>query len=290
MKDHLRTLKTATWLGWQIESNWADPWLFALYVLIKPFTGSLLLIFMYKAARWATQDAVSESYLPFLYVGNACYMLVGAVSFGLTWVVISDREHYGMLKFIYMSPARFQTYLVGRGVARALESFLGACLTIAIGLVVFPELASALTRPRPWTDWLWLAYYLVVGTVMLITIGLILAGAVLNMARHGMFLSEGIAGVIYLLCGAVFPVHILPQPLPYISLGLPMTYWLEGMRRSLLGGQYELGSALAGWDHGHLSLALLASTVALGVFARFFFRWCERRAWQKGKFDEQTGM
>jgi ABC-2 type transport system permease protein len=31
----LRSFRLSTWLGWQIESNWADPFLFAVYSLVK---------------------------------------------------------------------------------------------------------------------------------------------------------------------------------------------------------------------------------------------------------------
>ncbi len=31
-----RSFRTAAWLGWQIESNWADPFLFAVYSIVKP--------------------------------------------------------------------------------------------------------------------------------------------------------------------------------------------------------------------------------------------------------------
>ena len=31
MKEVWRSFRMATWLGWQIESNWTDPFLFAIY-------------------------------------------------------------------------------------------------------------------------------------------------------------------------------------------------------------------------------------------------------------------
>jgi hypothetical protein len=36
--DALRTFVTATWLGWQIESNWANPGLFAAYAIARPLS------------------------------------------------------------------------------------------------------------------------------------------------------------------------------------------------------------------------------------------------------------
>ena len=43
MKEALRSLKMATWLGWQIESNWTDPFLFGIYTIAKPVSGALIL-------------------------------------------------------------------------------------------------------------------------------------------------------------------------------------------------------------------------------------------------------
>jgi ABC-2 type transport system permease protein len=283
---HWRTLRWSTWLGWQIDSNWASPWLFAVYVLVKPLAGSLLLVCMYWAVRTTTRGAVPTSFLPFLYVSSACFMLIGGVTFGMTNAVLTDRESYGMLKFIRISPARLRSYLVGRGLSRAGQACVGAALTVGVGLVLFPELRAALGGQG--LAWGWLLLYLLAGTVMLVALGLILAGAVLNMARHGMFLSEGIAGMLYLLSGAVFPIDVLPPWLRPVSLLLPPTYWLEGMRRALLGVT-ELTSPLSAWGHGSLALALTASTLVLLGFAHWFFQWSEHRAWRLGRFEQITG-
>lgn len=289
MTEKQSTFRWSTWLGWQLESNWTEPWLFLIYVLIKPLTSSLLLVCMYYAARTATQGAVPVEFLPYMYVSNACYMLVGAVMFGMSYAVISDREHYRMLKYIYISPGHLQTYFVGRAVSGAAQALLGGLLNLSIGMAAFPEVRNALLRHS--TEWGWLIFYLLIGTVLLLALGLILSAAVLNMARQGMYLSEGIAGILYLLCGVVFPVAILPKFLQYVSMILPPTYWLEGMRRSLLGSSPEtmLHGPLSDWSHGQLALALISTTAVLSVFAVWFFQWSERRAWRMGRIEETTG-
>ncbi|MFL5244225.1 MAG: ABC transporter permease [Gemmataceae bacterium] len=286
MNTACRTLRWSTWLGWQIDSNWANPWLFALYVLIKPLAGSLLLVCMYLAARSATESGPAIDYLSFLYISTACFMLIGGVMFGMSHAVVTDRESYGMLKFIRISPAHLQFYLIGRGLSRAGQALVGAILTVAVGLAVFSDLRASLNVQS--IAWHWLLFYLVCGAAMLISLGLILASTVLNMSRHGMFLSEGVAGLLYLLCGAVFPIDVLPGWMRPFSLALPPTYWLEGMRRALLGSGSS-HSALSSWPHLHLATALAASTLMLVVFAHVLFKRCENRAWRMGKFDETSG-
>jgi ABC-2 type transport system permease protein len=286
MMPHWRTLRCAAWLGWQIDSNWASPHLFALYVLVKPLAGSMGLVCMYWAARAAAGGAVPPEYLPFLYVSSACFMLIGGVTVGMTQAVVSDRESYGMLKFIRISPGKFPSYLVGRGLSRAGQAGVGAVMTLGVGLALFPELRAAMSPGG--IAWGWLLLYALCGVVMLVALGLLLAGAVLNMARYGMFLSEGVAGALFLLSGAVFPIDVLPAWLRPLSLVLPPTYWLEGMRRALLG-PLSLQSPLSGWGHAHLALALVGSTLTLCAVAYWFFRWSEDRAWRLGRYDAITG-
>jgi ABC-2 type transport system permease protein len=293
MTEPARTLRWSTWLGWQIESNWADPWLFLLYLVVKPITGSLMLVCMFYAARAAADglaDAgavtarVPPELLPFVYVSSACFGLVGCVMFGMSYVVISDRENYRMLKYVFISPANFQAYFVGRGLARALEGVVGGGITILAGLAL-PDIRAHLNLAR--VDWGWLVAFLAVGAVMLWAAGMILASAVLNLSRNAMFLSEGLAGVVYFLSGVVFPLSILPGWLQAVAVCLPTTYWLEGMRRALLGRPFP--GPLDGLSEWGLMLLLLATTAGLVVVAQVFYRWSVRRAWRNGKIEETTG-
>ncbi len=286
MDAHWRTLRWSSWLGWQIDSNWASLPLFVLYTLVKPLCGAMLLVCMYWAAQNAGGGTAPTGLLSFLYLSSACFLLVAGVTVGMTHAVVSDRESYGMLKFVRISPINLRGYLVGRGLARAGQAAVGAGVTIAVGALLFVEFRQALTAHG--VAWGWLLLFLVGGTGMLIAIGLILAAIVLQMARYGMFLSEAVAGVMYLLSGAVFPITVLPPWLRPFSYILPPTYWLEGMRRALLGPA-EADSAFGEWDNGQLALALIGSSAALALIAHAFFRWSERRAWRLGRYDEVTG-
>jgi ABC-2 type transport system permease protein len=291
MTEPFRTLRWSTWLGWQVESNWTDWRLFFLYLVIKPVTGSLMLVCMYFAARQAVPTRVPAEFLPYVYVSNACFGLVGTVMLGMSYVVMSDRETYRMLKYIYVSPAQFQAYFVGRGLARGFEGLLGGAITLAVGMSI-PGIRDAV---NPGTvDPLWLVVFLAVGGVLLWSCGMILASAMLNMSRSGMFIAEGISGLVYFLSGVVFPLTILPVWLQAVSLSLPTTYWLEGMRRALTGpapaGSPLAGSPLAGWSNADLALALVGTTVVLTAVSQWFYRWSVRKAWRNGKIEEATGM
>ena len=95
MKLHWRTLRCAAWLGWQVEANWANPWLFLLYVLVKPVAGSMLLVCMYWAACAARNGQAASGYLSFLYVSSACFMLIGGVTYGMSSAVVTGSARAG---------------------------------------------------------------------------------------------------------------------------------------------------------------------------------------------------
>ena len=86
-----RSFRTAAWLGWQIESNWTDPFLFAIYSFIKPISTAAILVVMYGII---TQGNFESPIFAYMYLGNAFYIYVGAVMAGVSWAVIDDREHY----------------------------------------------------------------------------------------------------------------------------------------------------------------------------------------------------
>jgi ABC-2 type transport system permease protein len=123
---------------------------------------------------------------------------------------------------------------------------------------------------------------------------MILASVVFNTHRNGMFLSEGLAGVVYLLSGVIFPLNELPGWLQKVALTLPPTYWLEGMRRALLGAPPEgstlAKSPLAAYSNGELAVALVLTTIGLTIASQWLYRWSIRKAWRNGKIEEQTGV
>jgi ABC-2 type transport system permease protein len=290
-----RTLAWSTWLGWQIESNWANLKLFILYLVVKPITGSMMLVCMFYAAKYAAEAGgstrVAPEFLPYVYISSACYGLVASVMFGMSNVVISDRESYRMLKYIFISPAQFQVYFLGRGLAKAMEGLVGGIITIVAGLSL-PPIRAALSFET--IDFGGLLVYLTIGSVLLWSCGMLLASAMLNMTRSGSFLSEGIAGVVYLLSGVVFPLNVLPTGLQALGMALPTTYWLEGMRRSITGpapaGSPLAQSPLVEWTNTELTVALTITTLVLLVLSQLFYRRSLDRAWRAGKIEEVTGL
>lgn len=270
----------ATWLGWQIESNWTDPFLFAVYSIVKPLSGAAILVVMYAVIAQGNFDSPM---FPYIYLGNAFYIYVGAVMTGVSWAVVDDREHYKTLKYMYIAPIRIPLYLLGRGVARFITGSIAVIITIGAG-VLFLKVPLNFAE----INWPLFLFTLILGVIMLAMLGLLLAGITLTVARHEGFIGEATAGALYIFSGAVFPLEVLPNGFRQIGFLMPTTYWLELLRRSLVGNIAEAFPTLSAFSNGQILSILVALSVFFGVTGALVFRRCDRIARERGLIDRTT--
>jgi len=280
IKPYWRSFRLAAWLGWQIESNWADPFLFAIYSIVKPLSAAAILVVMYSIITSGNFEAPIFSYI---YLGNAFYIFVGQVMTGISWAVIDDREHYKTLKYMYIAPVQFPLYLMGRGVARFIIAAFSVFITILFGMLflhVHIDLASV--------NWLLFFVTLIIGVVMLAMMGLILAGILMQLVHHEFGIGDAVAGAMYLFSGAVFPLEVLPNALRWVGFINPVTYWLELLRRSLVGQVAQAFPTLSSLSNLQILGILTGLTLLFTVISGFIFRWCENRAREHGLIDVVT--
>jgi ABC-2 type transport system permease protein len=275
-----RSFSMATWLGWQVESNWTDPFLFAVYVIIKPLASAAILVVMYSIITGGDYDS---PLFPYIYLGNAFYIYVGSVMTGVSWSVIEDREHYKTLKYMYIAPISIPFYWLGRGVSRFLIGTVAVIVTLIAGKL-FLHLPLDLAR----VNWGLFFVSLFIGVTLLATMGLILASITLMIANHNFFIGDAVAGALYLFSGAIFPLGVLPAWLRPIGYIMPITYWLELMRRSLIGNVAEAFPTLASFSNGELIGILIGLTVIFGTASIFTFRYCDHLARERGLIDRVT--
>jgi ABC-2 type transport system permease protein len=275
-----RSFRLSSWLGWQIESNWADPFLFAIYSLIKPLASVLILVVMYSII---TDGDYASPMFTYIYLGNAFFIYVGQVMTGISWAVIDDREHYKTLKYIYLTPLHFPTYLMGRGVAKFLVASISVFVTLVVG-VLFLHLQIDLAE----VNWPLFISSLVIGVYMLAMLGLILASIMLIVAHHSFSVGDAVAGALYLLCGAIFPLEVLPPFLRFIGYLLPITYWLELIRRSVVGTVAGAFPTLQNLTDLQLLGILLALTIVFSLISIVTFKRCDHIARERGLIDVVT--
>ncbi len=275
LADAWRTFLTATKLGWAIEANWSDPFLFAVYTMAKPLAAAGILVVMFQVIT----GGQNPEFLQFLIVGSALWNVVFGVMSGLVQSILEDRERYRMIKYVVVTPTSLFPFLLGRSLARVAVSFVAVVLTMVVGVLFLGvDLQPNLVYLIPAT---------VLGVTAVIALGVFMAGWCLSLRQEAWSYPEAIAGALYLVSGAIFPIDILPtilHPIAYLS---PTTWWLEASRRGLLG--HGSPGAIGGLSDEAVMLILLVSTAVVVPVALAAFAWFMRRARRAGLLDMTTG-
>ena len=275
LADAWRSFRTAIGLGWAIESNWSDPFLFAVYTMAKPLAAAGILVVMFEVI---TQGQNPE-FLQFLIVGSALWNVVFGVMSGLVQSILEDRERYRMIKYVVVTPTSLFPFLLGRSLARVIVSFVAVVLTMVVGVVFL----GVDLRP----NLLYLVPATILGVTAVIALGVFMAGWCLQLRQEAWSYPEAIAGALYLVSGAIFPIDILPSFLHPIAYASPTTWWLEASRRGLLG--HGSPGTLGGLSDGTVMLFLAVSTAVAIPLALAAFAWFMQRARQAGLLDMTTG-
>lgn len=290
LPDLVRTFKVAVRLGWQLEANWTDPFLFFIYSVAKPVSSALILVVMLEVIG----GPAGRSFRPFVIVGSALWAFVISGVSGLAWSILEDRERYRVLKYIYVSPSDFLVVLVGRGVARIAVGITGVAITLVVGVLVLgvPFDVGAI-------HWPLLVAASVVGLASIIGLGLLMAAVCIQTRQESWSYPEAFAGALFLVTGAVFPLTVLPQPVQAIGLLTPLTWWIAGIREALfpggpdsIGGPGSLFTALTGQAHPSalgIVIALMVTGGLATLGALVAFRKSDRKAKRAGLYDRTTG-
>lgn len=275
----LRTIKQAIWVGWKVETNWADPLIFAIYYLIRPLAGLLIVGFIFIIGS-AAGGAFSPEYFAYMFIGNSFFIYVVQIMITMSMLIHDDRSHYEVLKHIYLAPNSWSWYIIGRALNGVLNASVSLILTLGFGVLIFQGLLGV-PIPINWLaiDYLLLALSLIFGIVCFIAMGFILCGVNIMTSKVQFMLTDYVSGILYLFGGVVFMPEILPAWGQAISNALPITYFLKTVRFSIL---HEAATANQ-MDLLYLVLTMVA-TVIVGLFV---FKIAEYKARRDGLIDKK---
>ncbi len=284
MNTFWRTFKVAAWLGWEMDSNWTEPWLFVVYSVIKPIAAAFILVLMYVVFA-AIGNIQIPALFDFMYVGNSFFIFVGSVLFGTFQVIQSDREWYQTIRYVYISPISFYVYVMGRAFSKILVSAFAVLITLAFG-AAFLGVPILMT----WTEIPVFLAALILGLFCLLAIGITLGGMTFLMARHTQTLAEAVPGIFYVFCGVLYPLSILPVWLQGVGKAIPLTYWFDLSRRLLLPQSIMAGipTGLSSFNDLTILGFLALSSAIFFALSLGVFKLGEYLARKAGKIDMTT--
>ena len=273
--DAARSLIASARLAWAIEGNWAEPFFLLVYLIIRPlaFLGLFLAVL-------SIGGALNPASIGFVVVGQAVFQIVGAAMQGPTHALLDDRERYRTIRYIFATPSSLLPVSIGRALVKALIAAISAVIVIGVGaLIGMPMRAGG-------PDLLLLLVVMALGLTSIVGLGIALGAVCVQLRNDAWGYPQAVAGSVFLLCGAIFPLDTLPRALQLLGAALPMTWWIEGVRRALLGTTSpgllgELSTPL-------LLLVLTVGTVLITLAAPRLFRIGIDRAREKGYLDRST--
>ncbi len=280
MSDYYKYIKQAAWLGWKLDSNWADPTLFAIYYMVRPLSGLLIVGFIYIIVS-AAGAAFNPAYFAYLFVGTTFFVFMTQIAQTMSLLIPEEKARYESMRQVYISPGSIKPYIVGRTLSAIFNATISVVITFALGDLIFTFLFhQPLDINFLGVNYPALILSVLLGIVGLTAIGYVLSAVSLVSNRLQWSLSEYVTGVFLLLGGVWFSPSILPAPLGEISRVLPLTWFLSSVRESMIPA--------TGINLGYSILYLAISSFVSIFIAYGIFSACEDFARRHGILDRKA--
>jgi ABC-2 type transport system permease protein len=273
-----KVMAQGAWIGWKVESNWTDLFVFLAYMIAKPMASVLMIGLIFLIGSDAA-GVMNQQFFFYSFTGAIFFIYPTTLAISLGYLMHEDRAKYEVLKHIYIAPESIKPYIFGRVIASSVNATVSVIAAFATGAVIF----STFFGLDLGIDALQVNYPLLVGTILLGIIafgflGLLLCAINLVSFKLQYSLSEYTTGFLFLLSGVVFPVSVLPIVAQEVGYALPTTYFLNLVRSSLSGsGEFTLDLAY-----------MILSTAGFAVMATILFKIAEHRARHKGMIDRKA--
>ena len=213
------------------------------------------------AEGYATGD-----YFTFAMLGIAFSQYVQNSVHGLT-EGIRDEQWTGTIETILSSGTNYRAYLLGASGFRFLYGTIILVSALGLGFLIGGRVI--LTTTTLFTGIIF-AILLVSGHL---AIGAMSAGIVVVIKR-GDPIAMGFTWLTQLVSGVFYPLGLLPWYLKWVGFALPLTYSLDGLRRTFMNGETLFDSGVLQMD----LIALLAFIVVIVPLSLQVFAWAYRRA------------
>jgi ABC-2 type transport system permease protein len=229
--------------------------------IISPFLFTMVVLMIYPDV---TGPVVLQAVL-----GGGVLGMWGNTLFASSYTISFDRMN-GTLEPLIASPTNLVDVIIGRAIWNALIGLLNALLVFVIAELIFRTDVTVV-------DPLMFFLTLILTLLSLASIGLIFSAAFV-FSRRSYVLTSIAEYPIYILCGALVPITMLPGWTNYISLALAPTWGVEAMKMAAVEG-YQ---STLGFDMWICIAAMLILTAVCLVIASLLLRRIERNILETG--------
>jgi ABC-2 type transport system permease protein len=197
--------------------------------VISIFIGVPVLFFIGRVFQGADSDmlkAYNGDFFAFLLIGVA-FIDFHAVSLRTFSNSLRESQLMGTLELVLLSPTALTSVLVNSSLFVYITTVIRFLLYMITGLVYGLQLGNA--------NFLGAMLILVLGILSFASFG-ILSASVIMILKRGAGFSTAVSAASLFFGGVLYPTDVLPAWLHPVSMMLPITHALRGMRLALLGG------------------------------------------------------
>jgi len=177
------------------------------------------------AAEVASLKPYGGDYFSFAIIGIAFSGILNIFQNDLAGT-IRTAQITGTFEALLVTPTRIPTILIGSSLYSFIFSLVSTILHITVALTIFDMQIGPVNWPA-------VLVVFILMSLCFLSIGILSASFILVYKKGNPF-GWMFGSVSSLLGGVFFPVSVLPAGLKWISRLLPITYSLEGLRKSFL--------------------------------------------------------
>jgi ABC-2 type transport system permease protein len=234
--------------------------MFKFIILISPLLYATIAIFVYGTAS-------PERILHYVVLGSGFMSLWSSIVYSSASDINRER-FYGTLEIIFVAPVSFSIVLIGKIIANTLLGLLSMVISYVYLISLFG------------VKIVWYHPFLFLGSILFVIIALSVfsfsLALIFTLSRQAEALMNFIEFPIFLICGFMFPVAIIPDWVKPISYLLPPTWAIELLREAS-NEQATLTSMLSP------AFALFLLVLLFGVIGFACYRSVDKKARISGK-------
>jgi ABC-2 type transport system permease protein len=197
--------------------------------------------------------------IDFILPGQLGFSLLMAGVFGSSFLLFSLRQSL-VLKRLRATPVRRRSIIAGEMLSRLFFHVIGFMIMVLLGYFVF-----GFTLVNGGLTFLEMLVFSFFGLGIFMGIGFVISGVIQNESSISPVANTVVLPQI-LLCGLFFPIESYPHWLQGFCDVLPLTLFVDGLRRIAFEGVHI-------WQMPLKIAGLLLWTVLIGVWAVRAFKW-----------------
>lgn len=197
--------------------------------------------------------------IDFILPGQLGFSLLMAGVFGSSFLLFSLRQSL-VLKRLRATPVRRRSIIAGEMLSRLFFHAIGFMIMVLLGYVVF-----GFTLVNGGLTFLEMLIFSLFGLGIFMGIGFIISGVIQNESSISPVANTVVLPQI-LLCGLFFPIESYPHWLQGFCNLLPLTFFVDGLRRIAFEGVHM-------WQMPRQIAGLILWTVGVGIWAVKAFKW-----------------